>query len=87
MALLSDNGPDFNPSSWIVIFCMGRLWHDIKLDDLILCSYAPRSSRFNPIELVWGTLNQSLAQITPASDANKYNYKTNEEDLKKLVSA
>ena len=82
LGILCDNGPDFSPSSWLVFSYMGKLWKDLNLDQLIICSYAPRSSRFNPIEIAWGTLSQALAQITLVSDHQKYNYKENKEDLR-----
>jgi len=84
LGLLCDNGPDFNPSSSLVFYCQGQLWKDLNLDQLIICSYAPRSSRFNPIEIAWGNLSQALAQITLVSDAKKYDFKNNEEELSKL---
>ena len=45
------------------------------MDQLIICSYAPRSSKFNPIEVAWGTLSTALAQIMLVSDYSKYNFK------------
>ena len=86
LAFLCDNGPDFNPASLNVFFCMGELWKKLDLDQLIICSYAPHCSKFNPIEIAWGTLSQALAQITLVSDHEKYQYKNNDEDLKKLFS-
>ena len=86
LGLLSDNGPDFNPGSSLVFYYMGQLWKDLNLDQLILCSYAPRSSRYNPIEMAWGTLSQSLAQITLCADHNKYDFKNKEEDLLMMLN-
>ena len=85
LGLICDNGPDFNPASHLVFYNMGRLWRDLNLDQFFVCSYAPRSSRYNPIELVWGSLSQALAQITLVSDHAKYDLK-NEQDLKRLFS-
>ena len=82
LGLICDNGPDFNPASWLVFFHMGSLWRDLKLDQLIICSYAPNSSKFNPIEIAWGNISQMLAQITLCSDFKKYNL--NQEDNIKL---
>jgi len=84
VGLLCDNGPDFNPASLLVTYYMGQLWKDKNLDQLIICSYAPRSSKFNPIEIAWGTLSTALAQITLVSDHTKYNFKENTEELKKM---
>jgi hypothetical protein len=86
LGLLCDNGPDFNPASWIVVYFMGQLWKDMNLDQLIICSYAPHSSKYNPIELAWGTLSQALAQITLVSDHEKYDFKRNEDDLKRMFT-
>jgi hypothetical protein len=74
LGLICDNGPDFNPASWLVFYHMGSLWKDLKLDQLIICSYAPNCSKFNPIEIAWGNISQMLAQITLCSDHKKYNF-------------
>jgi len=84
LGLICDNGPDFNPGSILVFYSLGQLWKKQKLDQLIVCSYAPRSSKYNQIEIVWGTLSQALAQLTLVSDYKKYDHKNNENGLKAL---
>ena len=49
LALISDNGVDFAPNNYLVFFSLGRLWKDLKLDQLILSSFAPYQSKYNPI--------------------------------------
>ena len=48
--VLSDNGPDFNPSALInTIYCY-RLFRHLRMDMLSVWTYAARYSAFNPIE-------------------------------------
>ena len=72
LALFSDNGPDFNPQSYLVFFALGRLWQKLKLDHLFLSSYAPYSSKYNSIEVAWGTMSLALAQTMLVKDAQNY---------------
>jgi hypothetical protein len=83
LAMICDNGPDFNPASLLVFYYMGMLWKSLALDILFLCSFAPHSSKYNFIEVAWGALSKALAQITLVSDHKKYNL-NDEENVKKL---
>src|SRR5262249_42168688 len=83
--ITSDNEPDFASSSYLVFYCMGRLWRDLGLDQLILCSYAPYQSKYNSIEIPWGNMSQALAQITLVPDAQKYN-QNSRQDMKQLFT-
>ena len=47
--LVSDNGPDWNLQSLVVLFYLGRLWQELNLDFLVICMYAPSQSAFNMI--------------------------------------
>ena len=51
---------------------MGRLWKDLNLDQLIMTSYAPYNSKYNSIEIAWGTLSQALAQTTLVKNASDF---------------
>jgi len=70
LALLSDNGNDFSPNNYYVFIALGRLWKCLNLDQLILASFAPYHSRYNPIEIAWGTMNIALAQTILCKDTN-----------------
>jgi len=72
LALTSDNGPDFSPNSYLVFIALGRLWKLIDLDQLFISSYAPYNSRYNSIEIAWGTMSQALAQIVLCPQAKEY---------------
>ena len=52
LAITSDNGPDFSPTSYLVSLAWGRLWKNLDLDKLFIVQYAPYSSKYNSIELL-----------------------------------
>ncbi len=83
LALLTDNGPEVSPNNLTSIFYYGRLWLKTNLDQLIVASYAPYNSRFNPVEVAWGLLSKELAQIVICPEARTVN-RISEEELKKL---
>ena len=56
LVLVVDNGPDWHKNSAKTFLAMGRLWKDLKLDYLLLVSYAPGDSKFNPIEHAWAPI-------------------------------
>ena len=61
--VLSDNGPDFNPSALInTIYCY-RLFRHLRMDMLSVWTYAARYSAFNPIEHLWSPLSNVLAGV------------------------
>jgi hypothetical protein len=79
LGLIVDNGPDYSPSSWLVMISFGRLWRDLNLDILIIMSHAPYNSKYNPIERVWGKLTKDLARVTLVPDYIKFNLKSLDE--------
>jgi hypothetical protein len=56
VTIVSDNGPDWHRNSAKTFLAMGRLRRDFKLDYLLLVSYAPGDSKFNPIEHSWAPI-------------------------------
>ena len=44
----------------INILNFGRIWKKLNLEALILVSYAPGASKYNPIERCWGYLNDCI---------------------------
>jgi len=60
---IADNGPDWSVKSVITFISLGYLWETMKLDTLIVQSYAPHHSRFNPIERMWSPLTNWLTTV------------------------
>ena len=61
--LLSDGGPDFNPSSvlnQIHFYCLFKV---LKLDFMSVFTYAARYSAFNPIEHLWSIMSNKLSGV------------------------
>jgi hypothetical protein len=86
VAVLCDNGPDWSFKSQLTIFYMGRLWRDMDLDYLTVCSYAPRHSAFNMIEHAWSKLSKLLVGVTlsamlPGEDRPPFQQKLSEQEL------
>lgn len=61
--IISDNGPDWTMHSLTNIYFMYRLWKLSKLDALVLNSYCPGQSAYNPIEHAWSPLSDALAGV------------------------
>ncbi|VDI57154.1 Hypothetical predicted protein [Mytilus galloprovincialis] len=61
--IISDNGPDWTMHSLTNIYFMYRLWKLSKLDALVLNSYCPGQSAYNPIEHAWSPLSDALAAL------------------------
>ena len=59
-----DNGPDQNIKSVKTQLYYGRLWRDLKLDVLVVNSYAAGCSSQNMIEHGWAPLSHKLAGVT-----------------------
>lgn len=68
---LTDGGPDWSGKSLLNIYNFGKLWMDLKLDALILIRYAPRHSKYNPIERRWAPLTKKLSQVSHSYYAQK----------------
>jgi hypothetical protein len=64
LSLVVDNGPDFAPSSLQIFYHFGKLWIRLKIDVLILVSYAAYQSASNPIEKNWFPLTSVMAGRT-----------------------
>ena len=64
VCIVADNGPDWSLKSLLTTMAMGRLWRDMDLDILILCSYAPRHSAHNMIEHARSPLSRYLVGVT-----------------------
>ena len=64
VTIICDGGPDWSPKSTPNLINFGRLWRDLNLDILILTSYAPGHSRYNPIERSWAPLSRWLTGVT-----------------------
>ncbi|CAH3118707.1 unnamed protein product [Porites lobata] len=64
VTIICDGGPDWSPKSTPNLINFGRLWRDLNLDILILTSYAPGHSRYNPIERSWAPLSRWLTALT-----------------------
>ena len=54
--VLVDNGPDWCKHSIKTLHAMGQVWDKLELDYLLITSYAPGDSKFNPIEHAWAPL-------------------------------
>lgn len=60
---IADGGPDWSVKGVINLLSLGYLWENAKLDVLVLQSYAPGHSRFNPIERSWSQLTKWLVGV------------------------
>ena len=56
--MVVDNGPDWCRHSVMTVLVMGRVWEYMDLDYLLLTSYAPGDSKFNPIEHAWAAITR-----------------------------
>ena len=63
VTLLVDGGPDWSTSSLLNCLFFYRLWRDVGLDVLIVCSYAARCLSYNPIEHLWAPLSKHLSGV------------------------
>ena len=63
MTIIGDNGPDMNPTSYVNIFYLGRLWRDINLTKLTAITYPAGRSAYNPIEHAWSPLSNRLTSV------------------------
>ncbi|XP_071948704.1 uncharacterized protein [Antedon mediterranea] len=62
--IIADGGCNFHVghASNLLYYC--RLFRDLKLDALIITSYAPGQSALNPIEHVWSPCTNALASVS-----------------------
>ena len=68
LVAIADGGPDWAVKGVINFMSLGNLWENLKLDVLILQSYAPGHSRFNPIERSWSQLTKWLVGVVLPPD-------------------
>ena len=61
--IVADNSPDWNPSSLLNAVFYMRLWRDLNLDMLLICSDAAHHSAYNPIEHLWSPLTKKLSSV------------------------
>ena len=90
LVICSDNGVDVTPHSWIVLYYMGMLFKELKIDNLFVCSNAPYCSRYNEIERFFGDLTKRLAQVILVPQSSKYfkehGDKRKESEIKEFFS-
>ena len=63
MSLIVDGGPDWSLKSLTTFLAMGRLWRKQSLDALLVMTYAPGQSKFNPIERQWAPRSRDLSGL------------------------
>ena len=64
VSIVCDNGPDWSMKSLHTVFAMGRLWRDLGLDLLIICSFAAGHSAQNMVEHALSLLSRLLVGVT-----------------------
>ena len=84
-----DNGPDWCRHSVKTVLAMGRVWETMDLDYLLLTSYAPGNSKFNPIEHAWAPITRWCSGLVLQNSLegestwpNKQNISQEEKDEK-----
>ena len=78
--LICDGGPDWSIKGVLNLMSVGYLWRNLKLDTLILQSYAPGHSGFNPIERSWSQLTKWLTSVVLPVDICGETRKENDEE-------
>ena len=70
--LISDRGPDRCQEYYANEYFYYMLWKQYKLDILIVTSFAPGYSAYNPIEHLWAPLSRSLTGVkgNPITDGD-----------------
>ncbi|CAF0966932.1 unnamed protein product [Didymodactylos carnosus] len=68
--LTTDNGPDWSGKSPCNLYNSGQLWKKLNLDALILNSYTPGNSRYNPVERSMSPLSNWLVGLTLKREYN-----------------
>ena len=63
MILILDDGADYGIRTPSTMHYFGKLWMHLDLDMLLVVKNAPKDSRFNPIEHLWGYLIGKLAGL------------------------
>ena len=61
LILIVDDGADYGIRSSITMYYFGQLFFHLNLDLLIVVKNAPKDSRFNHIEHLWGFLSNKMS--------------------------
>ena len=61
LILILDDGADYGIRTSATMHYFGKLWIHLDLDLLIVVKNAPKDSRFNPVEHLWGYLTPKLS--------------------------
>ena len=61
--IMSDGGPDFNPTSVLNLLYYYRLFMELDLDILNAFTYAARYSVYNCVEHLWAPLSKTLSGV------------------------
>ena len=68
--LVADGEPDWSVQGLLNLMSLGLFWLRLELDIVVIQSYAPGHSRFNPIERYWSQLTKWLVGVTFPVDLN-----------------
>ncbi|CAF1341500.1 unnamed protein product [Didymodactylos carnosus] len=68
--LTTDNGPDWSGKSPCNVYNYAQLWKKLTLDALILNSYTPGNSRYNPVERSMSPLSNWPVGLTLKREYN-----------------
>ena len=63
LSLVVDDGPDWSLKSLTTFIALGQLWKEKALDALLVMTYAPGLSKYNPIEWQWAPRSRDLSGI------------------------
>ena len=81
LVLILDDGADYGIRSYITMHYLGKLFIKLNLDLLLIVKNAPKDSRFNPIEHLWGYFSKKLAgMVLPLRLIGEDDDKTLSED-------
>ncbi|CAF1123564.1 unnamed protein product [Didymodactylos carnosus] len=68
--LTTDNDPDWSRKSPCNVYNYGQLWKKLNLDALILNTYTPGNSHYNPVERLMSPLSNWLVGLTLKTEYN-----------------
>ena len=63
VVLFVDNGAYWNKTSLKTLLATGRVWEKLCLYYMLLTSYAPGDSKYNPIEHAWASLGPPQTRV------------------------
>lgn len=71
--LLTDRGPDRSQESYANLYFYYKLWKEHDLDMIIVSSFAPGYSAYNPVEHLWSPLSRALTGVlgNPIADGDE----------------